>query len=130
MQSNTKLILEFIAAWTRGDVDLFMSYIHPDCVLQRMPVQVISGKTNIETALAALIDRLDDMDVVVDQIGTSPFGAVLTERCDRFLIKGEWVEIPTMGTFELQDDKIIAWRDYFDPAIALEKLGSPAGSAA
>ena len=130
MQSNTRLILEFIAAWSRGDVDVFMSYIHPDCVLQRMPPQAISGKANIETALSDLIDRLEGMDVVVDQIGTSPFGAVLTERCDRFLIKGEWVEIPTMGTFELLDDKIIAWRDYFDPAIALSKLGLPAGPSA
>jgi len=124
MQSNTRLILEFIAAWTRGDIDAFMSFIHPDCILQRMPPEKITGKANIEEVLSDLIDRLDGMDVVVDQIGTSPFGAVLTERCDRFLIDGVWVEIPTMGTFELLDDKIIAWRDYFDPALYLAKLGA------
>ena len=43
-------------------------------------------------------------------------GVVLTERTDRFLVGETWIEIPVMGTFELRDGKLSAWRDYFDLA--------------
>ena len=41
-------------------------------------------------------------------------GVVLTERVDRFMINGKWVALPVMGTFEVVNGKIRAWRDYFD----------------
>ena len=28
------------------------------------------------------------------------------------------IELPVMGTFEVKDGKIVAWRDYFDLATA------------
>ena len=39
---------------------------------------------------------------------------VLTERVDKFEVNGTWVELPVMGTFEVTDGQITAWRDYFD----------------
>jgi limonene-1,2-epoxide hydrolase len=39
---------------------------------------------------------------------------VMTERVDRFVIDGEPFSLPVMGIFEIVDDKISAWRDYFD----------------
>ena len=42
-------------------------------------------------------------------------GVVLTERVDNFNYKdGRKISLPVMGTFEIKDDKIIKWRDYFD----------------
>ncbi len=41
---------------------------------------------------------------------------MLTERTDRFQIGEKWLELPVMGSFELADGKITAWRDYFDMA--------------
>ena len=41
----------------------------------------------------------------------------LTERTDRFLMGGRWLEIPVMGVFVFDADGLIAqWRDYFDVA--------------
>jgi limonene-1,2-epoxide hydrolase len=39
---------------------------------------------------------------------------VLTERVDVFVLPGKIIELPVMGTFELRDGRIAAWRDYFD----------------
>jgi limonene-1,2-epoxide hydrolase len=40
---------------------------------------------------------------------------VLTERLDVFRFEdGRTIELPVMGTFELREGKIAAWRDYFD----------------
>jgi limonene-1,2-epoxide hydrolase len=54
------------------------------------------------------------VDWQVHNIAETATGNILTERTDRFLIKGKWVEVPVMGTFELRNGKITAWRDYFD----------------
>ncbi len=39
---------------------------------------------------------------------------VMTERVDVFTLPGRSFELPVMGTFEISDGKIKAWRDYFD----------------
>ena len=42
---------------------------------------------------------------------------VLTERIDNFVLSdGKHLSVPVMGTMELQDGRISAWRDYFDLA--------------
>lgn len=41
---------------------------------------------------------------------------VLTERVDTLTIGDVVVALPVMGTFEIRDGKICAWRDYFDMA--------------
>jgi limonene-1,2-epoxide hydrolase len=41
---------------------------------------------------------------------------VLTERIDSFAIGQKVAPLPVMGVFEVRDDKISAWRDYFDMA--------------
>jgi limonene-1,2-epoxide hydrolase len=39
---------------------------------------------------------------------------VLNERVDRFFWPERTIELPVMGTFEVSDGVITAWRDYFD----------------
>jgi limonene-1,2-epoxide hydrolase len=41
---------------------------------------------------------------------------VLTERVDTFTVGNVVAPLQVMGTFELRDGKICAWRDYFDMA--------------
>ena len=47
---------------------------------------------------------------------------VLTERVDRILDAqdGTIMAAPSLGIFEVEDGKIVAWRDYFDSKEALE----------
>ena len=39
---------------------------------------------------------------------------VMTERHDIFTFANGEIDLPVMGTFEVQAGKITAWRDYFD----------------
>jgi len=41
---------------------------------------------------------------------------VLTERVDAFVIDGREVRLLLMGVFNVHNDKITVWRDYFDLA--------------
>ena len=58
----------------------------------------------------AMVERIEFR---VKRIATDG-DAVLTERTDVFVTKDKSIELPVMGSFELEDGKISAWRDYFD----------------
>ena len=47
---------------------------------------------------------------------------VLTERVDVFHLPKGTIDLPVMGTFEVRDGKIAAWRDYFDMATVTKAL--------
>ena len=47
---------------------------------------------------------------------------VLTERIDTFTMGERRAALPVMGTFEVRDGKISAWRDYFDLAQVTQML--------
>ena len=45
---------------------------------------------------------------------------------DTFKIGGKVADLPVMGTFEIRDGKICAWRDYFDMAQITKMLSDDA----
>ena len=48
---------------------------------------------------------------------------VLTERVDNFVMMDDKpMSIAVMGTFEINDGKITAWRDYFDLATLTSQM--------
>jgi limonene-1,2-epoxide hydrolase len=48
---------------------------------------------------------------------------VMTERVDVFTLPHKSFELPVMGTFEVSDGKINAWRDYFDMNQFTSRMG-------
>ena len=48
---------------------------------------------------------------------------VMTERVDVFTLPDKSFELPVMGTFEVSDGKINAWRDYFDTNQFTSRMG-------
>ena len=48
---------------------------------------------------------------------------VFTERVDRMTLAGKRVVLPCAGVMEIRDDKIAAWRDYFDLATWQRQAG-------
>ena len=82
--------------------------------------------TGIEEALGVnqhFVDKIGMARIVVDIDAIAQDGnKVLTERVDRILDAqdGTIMAAPTLGIFEVEDGKIVAWRDYFDSKEALE----------
>ena len=68
----------------------------------------------IRGVLEMFFNSASEIDWVIHGIAETPSGTVLTERTDRFLINGQWLELPVMGAFEIDGSIIRAWRDYFD----------------
>ncbi len=78
-----------------------------------MPLDPVVGPEAIRTFIEGFIGGMDSVEFQVRTIAASG-DVVLTERVDVFNAPGTRLELPVMGTFELRDGKIAAWRDYFD----------------
>ena len=118
MTDHTRIVEDFVRLWSKRDLDAILAAMSEDCVYHNMPWAPLHGRAQIREALQAFVGRAAEIDWVIIHIAETKTGAVLTERLDRFLIDGTWAEVPVMGTFELRDGKIAAWRDYFDSIAA------------
>jgi len=117
MARNSDTIDRFIAAWSKKDVDLIMSFFTQDAVYINVPIEPPNvGQEMIRKTIDGFVGMAEAIEFRVHHQGESPKGVVLNERTDRFKIGGRWVEAGVVGVFELEGDKIKAWRDYFDLA--------------
>jgi limonene-1,2-epoxide hydrolase len=115
MSDSLNLVRDFCDAFQRRDVDEVLGYFTEDAVYHNMPLPPATGKTAIRTVLEMFLKPATMVEF--EMLNISADGdVVLTERVDRFEIAGKKIELPVMGTFEVQDGKIAAWRDYFDMA--------------
>ena len=116
MASNLDQVFKFINLWSRLELEPIIASMTEDCFYHNMPWPPMIGQAAIREALAQFIQGAEAIEWHVLHAAETKDGAVLTERLDRFLINGKWMEIPVMGTFELRDGLIARWRDYFDSA--------------
>lgn len=114
--SNSELVRAFIAVVNRNQRDDIMAWFTPDSVFHNMPMEAATGLDAIWEVFSMVHDGAEQVDWQVHALAETPDGKVLTERTDRYRINGRWAEFPVMGIFELNDGKILRWRDYFDLA--------------
>jgi limonene-1,2-epoxide hydrolase len=113
MSDAVELVRNFCAAWEKGDVDALMDYFTDDAVYHNIPVAPVTGKEAIKATVAMFTTGVERIEFrVLHIVGDSD--VVLTERVDVFVLPNATIELPVMGTFEVRDGKIAAWRDYFD----------------
>lgn len=66
--------------------------------------------------MAAQFTMFDDIEFGIRNLATTG-STVLTERVDTVSAQSVAAPVPVMGTFEIDDGRIVAWRDYFDVAL-------------
>jgi limonene-1,2-epoxide hydrolase len=123
-QDNVKLIERFCAAWSAPtvDLDMILEFFTDDAVYHNMPIQPIQGKDAIRGGIEQFMTPFERCDWEVLHIAANG-DTVLTERVDKF-IGAKNVELPVMGTFEIKEGKIAAWRDYFDLGAWTKQMGA------
>lgn len=114
--SNSDTIRAFLDAFNRKDIDGVMSFFSDDAVYHNMPTAPVHGAAAIRTSIEGYTAPATAIDWELVAIAETDGGTVLTERLDRFEFGDAQVELPVMGAFDFEDDKILAWRDYFDLA--------------
>ena len=127
MESPIDLVRRFCTAWTdnTGAAEL-AAFFTEDAVYHNIPQDPVTGRENIATTIASVLrpgpPGIESIDFrLVNIAANGP--VVLTERVDVFTLAGKSFELPVMGTFEISDGKISAWRDYFDLNQFISRMG-------
>jgi limonene-1,2-epoxide hydrolase len=112
-EQSIAFIREFLHACVRADPDEFASYFTDDAVWWNAPWAEVRGREAIRETLRKGAQKMKALPWEICHI-LAEGDVVMTERVDHFEVDGKKVSVPCMGTFELRDGKIAAWRDYWD----------------
>jgi len=115
METNERIIRDFVAAWSRRDATELAGYFSEDGVYHNMPMGPVAGRDNVEKLIRGFIGSWTETKWELLHVLCSG-SVVIAERVDRIRAGGKSVELPVVGVFELEGGKIKKWRDYFDMA--------------
>lgn len=127
MEMPIDLVRRFCKAWSDniGAAEL-ASFFTDDAVYHNIPLAPVNGRQAIANNIASFIrPGAPGIEAIQFQIiniaSNGPI--VMTERVDTFKLPNRSFDIEVMGTFEVRDGKIGAWRDYFDLQQFTSRMG-------
>jgi len=118
MESPIEVVRRFCAAWSDniGAAEL-AAFFADDAVYHNIPLAPVTGREAIANTFVSFIrpgaPGIESIEFRVINIAANG-PVVMTERVDVFKLPGKSFAMQVMGTFEVRDGKITAWRDYFD----------------
>jgi limonene-1,2-epoxide hydrolase len=127
MESPIEVVRRFCAAWTDnlGAAEL-AAFFTDDAVYHNIPLAPVTGREAISDTIDSFIrpgpPGIEAIEFrVINIAADGPI--VMTERVDAFTLPDKSFELPVMGTFEVSNGKIYAWRDYFDMNQFTSRMG-------
>ena len=124
-ESSERVVRDFCAAVGRHDAEALRPFFSDDVVYHNIPMDPAVGIDATMAFIEGFFGMFESM--VIDTVHLAVRdNVVLTERVDTFTIGQVVAPLPFMGTFEVRDGKISAWRDYFDMAQATKMLSGQA----
>ena len=127
MESPIEVVRRFCAAWSdnAGAAEL-ATFFADDAIYHNIPLTPVTGREAIADYITSFIrpgsPSIEQIDFrVINIAANGPI--VMTERVDVFTLPDKSFELPVMGTFEVADGKINAWRDYFDIQQFTSRMG-------
>ena len=122
-ETPIELVRRFCAVWSTVNPDEIAEFFTDDAVYHNIPMDPITGRDAIQTFIGGFAGGAKQITFRVNNI-VADGDVVLTERVDVFELPNGKVELPVMGTFEVKDGKIAAWRDYFDMKQFMDQMAA------
>ena len=117
MSGNSDIVTGFMQAWGNRDLEAIMAHFSEDAANANVPMGPPHvGKPAIRAFIEGFVGAANEIKFIVHNQVEGTDGVVMNERTDILAFEGNRVELPVMGVFEFEGDKIKAWRDYFDMA--------------
>ena len=116
-----RVVRDLCATFAQHDAEAFRPFFTDDVIYHNMPMDPAVGIDAAVAFIEGFFAMCDSM--VIETLHLAVRGnVVLTERVDTFTMGRKVAPLPVMGTFEVRDGKIAAWRDYFDLAQIIAML--------
>lgn len=114
IQAQSEQIVErFLNALMQQDHVTISELLHPDIVYTNVSLPTFKGGKRVAGLIKLALSSARKLKVKNHQL-VAKENIVLTERTDILEIGPLHVGFWVCGTFEVEDGKIILWRDYFD----------------
>lgn len=117
--NKEKVVRDFISQFEKSwpaDLRQTLSVLADDVYYQMVvpTIKAVHGKEAVIDALEVMKTKVLDQRHDMKNVSSSG-DVVFTERVDYSLRHQEWVPIPLVAVFEVNDEgKIYAWREYLD----------------
>ena len=112
-QTPDQIIRLFCDAWSHEDLDEIMGYFDDAAIYHNIPMEVQEGKENIREFIEGFLSMASAIEFeILHQVAEGD--VVMNERVDTLVMGENTIALPVMGIFELENGKIVKWRDYFD----------------
>ena len=108
-----RVVRTFCDAFDGRDASALRPYFTDDVVYHNIPLDPAVGIDATIAFIDAFFAMCETMTIETIHLAARD-NVVLTERIDTFTIGDVVAPLAVMGTFEVRDGKISAWRDYFD----------------
>ncbi len=115
MPSAEQVVRDFRAAASTRDPEVLRAFFSDDVVYHNIPMEPAEGIEATMAVIDMVLGMCEALEFELHHLA-SDGATVLTERTDKFTMKGKTAPLPVMGAFHVVDGKITAWRDYFDMA--------------
>ena len=124
-ESPLELVQRFCSLWEANDLDGIVGCFADDAVYHNIPMDPAVGIDATIAFITGFFAMCESIEFEVVHLAVRD-RVVLTERIDTFTVGQVVAPLPVMGTFEVRDGKISAWRDYFDMAQVTKVLSGDA----
>jgi limonene-1,2-epoxide hydrolase len=111
-----QLVNAFMSTWHRGDIAEMIGFFAEDAVYHNIPMAPAVGKPAIRELLERFLVSMEGLEAEVHR-QVARGNVVMNERTDRFSLGGRQIALQVCGVFEVDGDRITAWRDYFDMGV-------------
>ncbi len=108
-----RVVRDMCDAFAKHDAEALRPYFTDDVVYHNIPMDPAVGLDATIAFVEGFFAMCDGMTIETLHLAVRD-NIVLTERVDTFKVGDIVAALPVMGTFEMRDGKISAWRDYFD----------------
>jgi limonene-1,2-epoxide hydrolase len=113
MQDAEQVVRDMCDALSKHDAEAMRPFFTDDVVYHNIPMDPAVGIDATIALIESFLGMFDGLVIETTHLAVND-NVVLTERIDTFTIGHIVAPLPVMGTFEVRDGKISAWRDYFD----------------
>jgi limonene-1,2-epoxide hydrolase len=119
--SADSVVDEFIACMAGLDLDGACALVTDDVIYDNVPLRAVQGPDAMRRRLAPLFRLVDGAEWKIEHRATNG-STVMLDRADRLRRHDKWVEIPVSTVFEVTNDKISLWREYFELVTMIGKF--------